>query len=156
LDFLLRLPTAPAGQSESEVATAREASIAEALKRTLPAEPDSVPVARRSVAALASGLGMGEPTIGDLRLVVTEACANVVHHAYPAEDGSFEIEAFPEGADLAVVVRDYGTGIRPKPPACREDSLQMGLGLISQLSRRFEIGSGAEGGTVVRMHLPLL
>jgi hypothetical protein len=30
-----------------------------------------------------------------------------------------------------------GIGIRPKPPARREDSLQMGLGLISQLSRRF-------------------
>jgi serine/threonine-protein kinase RsbW len=126
------------------------------FKRTLPAEPDSVPLARRSVAGLASELGMEEPALGDLRLVVTEVCANVVRHAYPREAGSFDIEAFPEGADLAVVVRDRGVGIRPKPPGRREDSLQMGLGLISQLSRRFEIGSGAEGGTVVRMHLPLL
>jgi anti-sigma regulatory factor (Ser/Thr protein kinase) len=114
-----------------------------------------VPLARHSVANLASDLGMGEPALGDLRLVVTEACANVVCHAYPNEAGSFDVEAFPDGADLAVVVRDYGIGIRPKAPGRRDDSLQMGLGLISQLSRRFEIGGGAEGGTVVRMHLPL-
>jgi len=126
------------------------------LKRTLPAEADSVSLARHSVAGLASDLGMGEPTLGDLRLVVTEACANVVRHAYPAEAGLFDVEAFPEGADLAIVVRDYGTGIRPKSPGQSEDSLQMGLGLISQLSRRFEIAAGAEGGTVVRMRLPLL
>jgi len=99
---------------------------------------------------------MAEPALGDLRLVVTEACANVVRHAYPDAEGSFEIEAFPQGAELAVVVRDHGSGIRPKPPGEKEDSLQMGLGLISQLSRRFEIGTGAQGGTVVQMYLPLL
>lgn len=113
-------------------------------------------LARHSVTGLASDLGMGEPVLGDLRVVVTEACANVVRHAYPDAEGSFDVEAFPQGGDLTVIVRDYGAGIRPKPPSEREDSLQMGLGLISQLSRRFEISAGAQGGTVVQMYLPLL
>ena len=51
-------------------------------------------VVRHALAGLADRIGMDEPGIADLKTVVTEACMNVVVHAYPAsEPGLLEVEA---------------------------------------------------------------
>ena len=98
---------------------------------------------------------MDEPGIADLKTVVTEACMNVVVHAYPAgEPGLLEVEALPEPEGLTVVVRDFGMGIRPRPDVERP-SLRIGLTLIAALSSSFEIKGGIARGTEIRMHLPL-
>lgn len=124
------------------------------LALTYDARAESVPLARSAVAALAEGLGAEEPLLGDVKTVVTEACSNVVRHAYPDGGGRFDIEAFPEGGELAIVVRDSGTGLRPDLVR-DETTMRIGLGLISQLSSHFGIGAGPDGGTVVRMRLSL-
>ena len=49
---------------------------------TLPGRPENVAVVRHAVAGLAEQIGMDEPGIADLKTVVTEACMNVVVHAY--------------------------------------------------------------------------
>jgi anti-sigma regulatory factor (Ser/Thr protein kinase) len=97
---------------------------------------------------------MEEPALGDLKTIVTEACTNVVRHAYPDGVGRFEVEAFPEQGQLAVLVRDFGAGMQPTVHR-DHTSMRIGLGLISQMSSHFEIGTGSQGGTVVRMRLPL-
>ena len=108
-----------------------------ALYLSLDAEAESIGVARAAVADLARSHGMGEPTLGDLKTVLSEACSNVVRHAYPGVPGTFEVEAFPEDDLLAVVVRDFGTGMRARA-SNDESSMRLGLGLISMLSSRFE------------------
>jgi anti-sigma regulatory factor (Ser/Thr protein kinase) len=125
-----------------------------ALHLSLEAEAENIGAARAAVADLARSHGMGEPTLGDLKTVLSEACSNVVRHAYPGVAGSFEVEAFPEDSALAVVVRDFGTGMRARA-AGDESSMRLGLGLISMLSSRFEIVGNSGGGTEVRMQLPL-
>jgi serine/threonine-protein kinase RsbW len=124
----------------------------DALYLSLDAEPESVAVARAAVAELGAGLGMIEPTLGDLKTVVSEACSNVVRHAYSEPQGTFEVEAFAEEGQLAVVVRDFGAGMRARV-AADESSLQLGLGLISMLTNGFDVRGGADGGTEVRMQL---
>ena len=52
------------------------------------------------------------------------------------------------------MVRDYGSGIRPRPDVERP-SLRIGLTLIAALSSSFEIKGGVDRGTEIRMHLPL-
>jgi len=122
---------------------------------TVPAEPENVAVVRHAVAGLAEAIGMGEPGIGDLKTVVTEACMNVVVHAYAGEEpGPLEIEAVPEDAGLTVTVRDFGSGIRPNPGDDR-GSLKIGLTLIAALSSSFSISGGLDRGTEVTMHVPL-
>jgi serine/threonine-protein kinase RsbW len=122
---------------------------------TVPAQPENVAVVRHAVAGLAEAIGMGEPGIGDLKTVVTEACMNVVVHAYAGEDhGPLEVEAVPEKSGLTVVVRDFGTGIRPNPSDDR-GSLKIGLTLIAALSSSFSISGGLDRGTEVRMYVPL-
>jgi serine/threonine-protein kinase RsbW len=124
------------------------------LQIRLPARPANVAVVRHAVAGLAEQLGMDEPSIGDLKTVVTEACMNVVVHAYGDGGGPLEVEAFSEDEGLTVCVRDFGAGIRPRPDVERP-SLRIGLTLIAALSSSFEIAGGLGRGTEVKMHLVL-
>jgi serine/threonine-protein kinase RsbW len=122
---------------------------------TVPAQPENVAVVRHAVAGLAEAIGMEEPGIGDLKTVVTEACMNVVVHAYAGEEpGPLEVEAIPGEDGLTITVRDFGAGIRPNPGDDR-GSLKIGLTLIAALSSSFSISGGLERGTEVRMHVPL-
>ncbi len=122
---------------------------------SLPARAENVAVVRHALAGMADRIGMDEPGIADLKTVVTEACMNVVVHAYPAEEpGLLEVEAIPEDGGLTVTVRDYGMGIRPRPEVDRP-SLRIGLTLIAALSSNFEIKGGVDRGTEIAMHLPL-
>lgn len=126
----------------------------DALYLNLDAEPENVAVARTAVAELGTELGMIEPTLGDLKTVVSEACSNVVRHAYSEAEGTFEVEAYAEEGRLAVVVRDFGAGMRAQI-GVDESSLRLGLGLISMLTSGFDVRGGADGGTEVRMQIPL-
>jgi serine/threonine-protein kinase RsbW len=97
---------------------------------------------------------MSETGVGDLKTVVTEACMNVVVHAYDGEPGPLQVEVQREAEGLTVCVRDFGHGIRPRPDLERP-SLRLGLTLIAALSNSFEIAGGLQRGTEIRMHLLL-
>jgi anti-sigma regulatory factor (Ser/Thr protein kinase) len=127
------------------------------LEMTLPANADNVAVVRHALAGLAESIGMDEPGIADLKTVVTEACMNVVVHAYPGgQPGPLEVDAFPENDGLTVAVRDHGMGIRPRADDDADrPSLRLGLTLIAALSSSFEIKGGVDRGTEIRMHVPL-
>jgi anti-sigma regulatory factor (Ser/Thr protein kinase) len=127
------------------------------LQMSLPAKAENVAVVRHAIAGLAERIGMDEASTADLKTVVTEACMNVVVHAYPdpeGETGLLEVDAVPDGDGLTVAVRDFGRGISPRPGVDRP-SLRIGLALIAALSSSFEIRGGVERGTEIRMHLPL-
>jgi serine/threonine-protein kinase RsbW len=125
------------------------------LQISLPARAENVAVVRHAIAGLAERIGMDEAATADLKTVVTEACMNVVVHAYrEGEVGLLEIEAVPDRGGLTVAVRDFGRGISPRPGVDRP-SLRIGLALIAALSSSFEIRGGVEQGTEIRMHLPL-
>lgn len=125
------------------------------LEMSLPANAENVAVVRHALAGLAESIGMDEPGIADLKTVVTEACMNVVVHAYPeGQPGPLEVEAVPEHDGLTVAVRDHGMGIRPRTDGERS-SLRLGLTLIAALSSSFEIKGGVDRGTEIRMHVPL-
>lgn len=125
----------------------------ESLRLKLDATPENVGVARAAVSKLAQGLGMEEPGLGDVRTVVSEACTNVVRHAYPDGPGHFLLEASRVGNSLSIVIRDFGVGMQPRfRPA--GSTLRIGLGLIATLTSRFEIAGGS-GGTEIRAELPL-
>lgn len=120
----------------------------------LPAKSENVAVIRHALAGLAEEIGMDEPGLADLKTVVTEACMNVVAHAYQGQPGPLNVEAKPDPDGLTVVVRDEGGGIRPQVDAAR-DSLRLGLSLIAALSSSFSISGGLDHGTEVTMRVPL-
>jgi anti-sigma regulatory factor (Ser/Thr protein kinase) len=99
---------------------------------------------------------MASPVIADLKTVVSEACANVVLHAYDgaADPGPLEVEMARERARVRVVVRDRGIGIRPQPKNTHA-SLRMGLLLIGAISTCFQLRSSRDRGTELSMKLAL-
>lgn len=124
------------------------------LQIMLPAKSENVAVIRHALAGLAEEIGMDEPGLADLKTVVTEACMNVVLHAYEGKPGPLDVEAHADSSGLTVVVRDEGVGIRPQADS-RRDSLRLGLSLIAALSSSFSISGGLNRGTEITMRVPL-
>ncbi|HEY5708649.1 MAG TPA: ATP-binding protein [Solirubrobacterales bacterium] len=124
------------------------------LQMKLPAKAENVAVIRHALSGLAEQIGMDEAGLADLKTVVTEACTNVVVHAYPNGDGPLLVEAEPDEEGLTVTVRDSGSGISPEADPDRA-SLKLGLSLIAALSSSFSISGGLDRGTEVMMRVPL-
>jgi anti-sigma regulatory factor (Ser/Thr protein kinase) len=79
---------------------------------------------------------------------VTEACTNVVVHAYGDGDGPMEVAASVDGGALRVTVRDEGLGIVPRPDS---PGLGLGLPLIATLTESLELGKASDDRTEVTM-----
>lgn len=120
----------------------------------LPAKSENVALIRHALAGMAEEIGMDEPGLADLKTVVTEACMNVVVHAYEGAAGPLIVEARPDESGLTVIVRDEGVGIKPQADG-RRDSLRLGLSLIAALSGSFSISGGLDQGTTITMRMPL-
>ena len=118
------------------------------LELTLPARPENVAVARHAIGGFADVLDMPDQTLADVKLAVTEACTNVVVHAYPNGEGPMALRATVADSVLRVVVVDEGRGILP-----RADSPGLGLGLplIATLAESLELGRDSGDHTEVRM-----
>jgi serine/threonine-protein kinase RsbW len=85
----------------------------------------------------------------DLKTAVSEACNNVVLHAYGGECGPLVVDLEAEAQGVEVIVRDRGGGIRSV--AATQARVGVGLAVISALADRAEFRTGPEGGTEVRM-----
>jgi anti-sigma regulatory factor (Ser/Thr protein kinase) len=119
------------------------------LHLTLPARAENVAVVRHAFGGLGDAMPVTEQTLSDIKLAVTEACTNVVVHAYEdGEEGPLDVAATLVDARLIVVVRDRGRGIVPRPDS---PGLGLGLPLIATLAESLELGTSADDETEVRM-----
>jgi len=115
----------------------------------LPAFAENVAVVRHAIGGLAEVMVIDEQTLADIKLAITEACTNVVIHAYDdGEDGLLEVDASVQDACLSVVIRDNGRGIVPRPDS---PGLGLGLPLIATLAETLELGKDDVEHTEVRM-----
>jgi serine/threonine-protein kinase RsbW len=125
------------------------------LELTVPSSAENIPLIRHAVAGFLDGHAVPEPLAADVLLAVTEACTNVVQHAYIDDDrdaADIELAAEREGPLLTISVRDHGRGFAP-----RVDSPGLGLGLpvIAAVTQNVEIRPAPETGTVVVMSFAL-
>jgi anti-sigma regulatory factor (Ser/Thr protein kinase) len=119
------------------------------LELKLPARAENVAVIRHAFGGFAEALSVDEQTLADIKLAVTEACTNVVIHAYEEDDdGDLEVDAKIEDERLTVVIRDNGRGIVPRPDS---PGLGLGLPLIATLAETLELGKDGGDNTEVRM-----
>lgn len=116
----------------------------------LPAQPDSLAVVRQAVTGVAEVLGIGDDRLDDLKVAVTEACTNVVLHAYDDDRGTMEVRAGREDDALVVTVLDDGSGIVPRAERT-SPGLGLGLQMIAALADDVSIAANDGGGTAVRM-----
>jgi anti-sigma regulatory factor (Ser/Thr protein kinase) len=89
------------------------------FQQDLAAVPSSLALVRRELDRLLARQRVSPGRVADVRLAVTEACANAVVHAYAeGEAGTVRVTAAIEREILVVIVRDYGGGIPARrPPA---------------------------------------
>jgi anti-sigma regulatory factor (Ser/Thr protein kinase) len=117
---------------------------------TMPARAEGVGVVRQALTGVADALDFDPSVLADMKMAVTEACTNVVVHAYE-DDGILEVEMLAGDDGLTIVVRDHGAGIKPRPARSGAAALGLGLPLIAALSDSFELRGSAGVGTEVRM-----
>jgi anti-sigma regulatory factor (Ser/Thr protein kinase) len=122
----------------------------------LAAEPQNVRQARDEAASYAEGLGLSRHGVEDLKTIISEACSNIVRHAYPADakERPMEIEMDKTDGELTVTVRDCGVGIRP-PTGARPSSLRLGFILMGSLADFLQLRTGRGRGTELLMKVPL-
>ena len=127
------------------------------LELTVPAVAENIPLLRQAMAGFLDGQDVAGEAASDVLLAVTEACTNVVQHAYRSSDPGvtdrrIELSADWSDETLTVSVRDVGSGFAP-----RVDSPGLGLGLpvIAALTETVEIRPLEPTGTEVLMTFPV-
>jgi anti-sigma regulatory factor (Ser/Thr protein kinase) len=127
------------------------------VRLTFPAKPDYLLLARLALSGLTRAFPLGDETLADLKLAVTEACGNAVRHAYPeGSGGDVSISYVLSDGALEMIVEDQGRGIEPRDvseePFASPLESGMGISIIRTIVDDLDIQSGADGrGTVVRM-----
>jgi anti-sigma regulatory factor (Ser/Thr protein kinase) len=109
------------------MAMSTKTSVEPGFRLVMPSRAENVAVVRQAVGGAIDVLELDESRLLDINAAVSEACNNVVIHAYEGREGPMRVQLQIEANQLEVVVSDDGVGIRPGPP---QDELEIqGLGL---------------------------
>ena len=119
------------------------------MRLELSSRPESVTLVRVMLGGIAEWFSFDPELLDDLKTAVSEACNNVVMHAYGDETGPLVVSLAVTADGAEVTVRDWGSGIQHVAPS--QDRIGVGLAVISALAKRAEFLSPNDGGTEVRM-----
>lgn len=116
----------------------------------LESRPQTLTIVRGMLAGVAELLWIEPELLDDLKTAVSEACNNVVLHAYRGGAGPMAIRLYVDDDLLRVSVRDRGVGI---PPAVLSDERSDGIGVsvIRALADEVRFSSAPGGGTEVQI-----
>ncbi|CAM5188101.1 Serine-protein kinase RsbW OS=Ureibacillus acetophenoni OX=614649 GN=rsbW PE=3 SV=1 [Ureibacillus acetophenoni] len=128
----------------------------------VPAKPQYVSVIRLAVSGLATRVGFLYDQIEDIKIAISEAVTNVVHHAYEGvEDGDIVIGCALYPNKFELLVTDYGHSfnfevVKQKiGPYKQNESIahlrEGGLGLFLMETLMDEVRVNNEGGVTVFM-----
>ena len=125
------------------------------VRLTIASRPENVALVREVLAGLADAVDFGR-SLEDAKAAVSEACNNVVVHAYPGGDGPLEVDIRLRAGELEVVVRDRGVGL-PTPRDADDPAggvgvtAGIGLAVIETLAVRVDYRGGSDRGLEVAM-----
>jgi serine/threonine-protein kinase RsbW len=115
--------------------------------------PQTLTLVRGMLSGVAEQLAMDPELLDDLKTSVSEACNNVVLHAYDGEPGPMDVQLFVDDDDSVLVsVRDRGVGLSDSPAAIVNDGAGgLGVSVMQALARDLRLGPRQGGGTEVLM-----
>lgn len=116
-----------------------------AAELRIPADAEYLSVCRLALTGVAQDLPITDGTLEDLKLVLSEVCANAIQHGYPdGTPGSITVTLRSSTDRLVVDVEDGGGGIQPHATD------GVGFRLLRRLCSGYRIGRGkGEHGTLV-------
>lgn len=116
------------------------------MELKLACEPELIAVARLACASFASQFGFGLDEVEDIKLAVSEACTNVIQHAYEEREGqNFLVRCWIEQNSLTIEVCDWGRGLMPGFQS------HFGMKIIQAVMDDVNFLSEEGKGTIVRM-----
>jgi serine/threonine-protein kinase RsbW len=124
------------------------AGLSSDVRLTLPARPENVAVIRHVLGAFAEALRLPAELVEDMRLAVTEACTNVVRHAYQDGEGPIDVTIRPDGDRIELIVTDQGRGLGPSTDVSGPG---LGLPLIAALAESVQLDHSPTRGSRVAM-----
>lgn len=128
---------------------------------TIPAEADYIDIVRLTLYGIATRIGFSYEQIEDMKVAVSEACNNVVIHAYDnreVEDIEIAFEEIKDG--LVITIKDKGNSFDyektvKKVGPVNEESIsnvkigELGIYIMQELMDDIKVNSSAETGTEV-------
>jgi anti-sigma regulatory factor (Ser/Thr protein kinase) len=118
-------------------------------------DAENVAMVRHVITGIADSVNLPERLTDDIKTAVSEACANVVLHAYRGEPGPLGVTIGVDDSGLTVIVRDRGEGIKPRRGNEEQRVRGVGLSLIQTLTDSVEFRGAPREGTEVRMNFLL-
>ena len=120
----------------------------------MPAKAEYLVLARLALSGLAHTVELDPEILADLKLAVTEACANAARHAYE-DEGRVTLRLAADDSEVRIEIEDEGAGFagihaQPEPELLPEDG--MGLAIIRAVVDELQVGSG-QGGRGTRLQL---
>jgi serine/threonine-protein kinase RsbW len=114
----------------------------------LESRAEYVALVRSAVFAFGEVEELEKAQVADIQTAISEACNNVVVHAYGAELGPMIVSLQASEQCISASIRDYGGGI--KNIGHSNGHMGLGLAVMSALADRFEVITPHQG-TEVRM-----
>ncbi len=117
---------------------------------------EEVARARKWLSEHASAQGFSDAEVRKLGLVVSEACVNIIEHAYAGEPGnSIQLRLFIDDARLVLEIRDFGARFNLetyKPPDLSEPHEGgYGVFIMRSLMDKVEYDTSGEQGTILTL-----
>ncbi len=116
----------------------------------LESRPQTLTIVRGMLGGLAEVLVIDPELLDDLKTAVSEACNNVVLHAYEGEPGPMRVRMFVEPDRMRVTVEDDGVGLAADGRS-PDEAQGIGVSVIRALTQEARFGPGPTGGTIVQM-----
>ncbi len=120
------------------------------MRLALESRPQTLTIVRGMLSGVAELLAIDPELLDDLKTAVSEACNNVVLHAYQGEPGPMEVGLFVGDGRFRVTVSDHGVGM-PVAPGAGDDSQGIGMSVIRALTESVQFTPAPSGGTEVQM-----
>lgn len=130
------------------------------VRLAFPARAEYLILGRLALAGVARAVPIDDEVLADLKLAVTEACGNVVKHAYPAPDaaGPVRLAIEVEEGAITITVEDDGVGLPADTPTNGHGEAAesgMGLAIIAAIADEVQTGQAAGGGASLRFRKKL-
>ena len=120
------------------------------VRLDLESRPETLTLVRGMLAGVAECFAIDPELLDDLKTAVSEACNNVVMHAYGGEVGPMTVQLYVTAAGIRVIVQDSGAGISALP-AAEDRQPGVGLPVIQALADEANFIRRPQGGTEVQM-----
>jgi GAF domain-containing protein/anti-sigma regulatory factor (Ser/Thr protein kinase) len=144
-----RLVPADGATDDVAIVALQNTRVPAKLHLRLEARPDVLAQIRTMLRRWLRAQGAADDALAEITIAASEACANVVEHAYSPAPAYFELEAVRNDGDATVTVRDHGRW-RPQ----RGEHRGRGLTIINAAMDHVEVNAAASGTEIsMRRHL---